>query len=161
VNWNAAEAAGGKNCLVPSSKVLGSDKYKKMNAGKLKEATKAMYILLQSDRIRYGNKVRQIAEGVVLGHDYFPTTVDGAYRILADTQRRLNEDRLRRGGIWNRNIGSLHYGGGGGRGSRRNHENLPQIPEGARLVLGRDRRIYTAQCYNCQGDNLQVSVQKH
>jgi len=151
-NWSAAEAAGGKKCLVPSNKILGSDKYKKMKDDELTEATKAMYILLQSDRIRYGNKVREIAEGVVLGHDNFPTTVDGAYRILADTQRRLDEDRLRRGVTWNRNIGSSHYGGGGGRGARspRNHENLPQIPEGARLVLGRDRRIYTAQCYNCQ-----------
>jgi len=123
-----------------------------MNADEVKEATKAIYTLLQSDRICYGNKVRQITEGVVLGHDNFPTTVDGAYRILTDTQRRLDEDQLRRGGTWNRNIGSSHYGGRGGLGSRtpRNHENLPQIPEGARLVLGRDRRIYTAQCYNCQ-----------
>ena len=49
-------------------------------------------------------------------------------------------------------VGSSHYGDRGGRGSRspRNHENLPQIPEGARLVLSRDCRIYTAQCYNCQ-----------
>jgi len=73
-----------------------------MNADELKEATKAMYIFLQSGRIRYGNKVREIAEGVVLGHDNFPTTVNGAYRILADTPRRLDEDRLRRGTIWNR-----------------------------------------------------------
>jgi len=99
-NWNAAEAAGGKNCLVPSD-VKSNEKYKNMSDDELKEATEEMYIFLQSDRIRYGDKVREIAEGVVLGHDSFPIIVDGAYRILADTQRRWGEDRLRRGGNWN------------------------------------------------------------
>ena len=52
-------------------------------------------------------------------------------------------------------MGRSHYGDKnnnvrGGATSPRNHSNLPTIPEGARLVLGRDRRIYTAQCYNCQ-----------
>lgn len=57
-----------------------------------------MYILLQPDRIRYGNKVRDFADGVVLGHENLPTAVDGAHCILADTQRRLDEHRLRRRG---------------------------------------------------------------
>ena len=69
-----------------------------MNSDELKEATKAMYILLQSDRICYGNKVRDFADGVVLGHENFPTAVDVSHCIFADTQRRLDEDRLRRRG---------------------------------------------------------------
>ncbi len=44
-NWNAAEVTGGKNCLVPS-KVLDSEKYKSMEFDELKEAIKAIYVLL-------------------------------------------------------------------------------------------------------------------
>ena len=59
---------------------------------KLEEATQAMFIFLHADRIRFGAKISEIEEGVVLGTDVFPMTMDGAYRILADTQERLNSD---------------------------------------------------------------------
>ena len=153
--WNTCEVAAGKESMIPKI-TFTSEKYKNMTDDQIEEATKAMYLFLMSDKIRYGNKVREISEGVVLGTDKFPETREATYRILADTQRRLDEERIRRGnvGTWNRNIGSSHYGNNnnvrGGTTSPRNRDNLPTIPEGARLVLGNDRRIYTAQCYNCQ-----------
>ena len=106
-NWNTAMAAGGENSLIPKISQT-SNKYNGKSDEEIKEATKAMYIFLQLDRIRYGNKIREILENVVLGHDNFPVTTNGAYRILADTQRRLDEERLRTGNsnTWIRNIGS-------------------------------------------------------
>ena len=49
------------------------------------EATKAMYFFLHADKIRFGDKIREIQENVVLGTDSFPTTMEAAYRILSDT----------------------------------------------------------------------------
>jgi len=39
--------------------------------------------------------------GVALGTDQYPAALDQAYRILSDTQHRLNRERVRRGGISN------------------------------------------------------------
>ena len=53
-----------------------------------------MYFLLHADRIRFGDKICKIQENVVLGTDQYPTTLNAAYRILSDTQSRLNRDRV-------------------------------------------------------------------
>ena len=100
---------------------------------------------MHSDRIRFGQKVREVAEAVVLGTDNYPTTLEQAYRILSDTQQRLNADRVRRGGTFNdwRINGYSNFQGG------KNNKNMPTIPEGANIVLGTDRRVYTIQCHNC------------
>ena len=152
-NWNTAMATGGESSLIPMI-TQSSTKYKGKSINEIKEATKAMYIFLQSDCIHYGNEVREIAENLVLGHDNFPMTTDSSYCILADTQQRLDKDQLRKEGLsmWTRTIYTLHYScerGGCGTRSPRNHENLSTIPLDARLVLGRDWQLFD-QCYNCQ-----------
>ena len=98
--------------LVPNVN-FASKKYASKTQDEIEEATKTMYLLLMSDRIRYGQKVREISENVVLSNYSFPETREATYRILSDTQRRLDEDRLRRrnfGGTWEKNMGRSHYG---------------------------------------------------
>ena len=69
--------------------------------------------------------------------------MEAAYRILSDTQSRLNQDRVRRGGGHDRRVtGYSNYQG-------RNNENRPTIPEVANIVIGRDRRVHTIQCNRC------------
>ena len=140
--WATSEAAAGVNCLVPNI-TKTSGKYSSMTKEEWTEATKAMYFFLHADKIRFGDKIREIQENVVLGTDSFPTTMEAAYRILSDTQSRLNQDRVRRGGGNDRRLtGYSNYQG-------RNNENRPTIPEGANIVIGRDRRVYTIQCNRC------------
>lgn len=140
--WATSEATAGVNCLVPEFRRT-SDKYCFMTDSEWTEATKAMYFFLHADKIRFGDKIREIQENVVLGNDNFPTTVEAAYRILSDTQSRLNQDRVRRGGGYDRRVtGYSNYQG-------RNNDNRPTIPEGANIVIGRDRRVYTIQCNRC------------
>ena len=94
------------------------------------------------------DKIREIQENVVLGTDSCPTTLDGAYRILSDTQLRRNRDCVRRGGGYDRRVtGQSNYQGNGGR--NRNRDNLPTIPEGANIVIGTDHRVFTIQCNRC------------
>ena len=93
--WKTTVTASGKETLVPNVN-FASIKYKSKTQDEIEEATKAMYLLLMSDRIRYGQKVREISENVVLSNYSFPETREATYRILSDTQRHLDEDRLRR-----------------------------------------------------------------
>ena len=111
------------------------------------EATKAIYFFLHADKIRFGDKIQEVSENIVLGADQFPTTMDAAYRILNDTQSRLNQDRVRRGGNANdwRMTGQSNFQGRDGG----NRDNMPTIPEGANIVIGTDRRVYTIQCNKC------------
>ena len=76
-----------------------------------------------------------------------------AGRVVERTDVEL--DRVRRGGS-DRGTGTSFYSGasppqGGGPGTRspRNGHKLLTVPEGAQIVLGKDKRVYTAQCYNC------------
>jgi len=63
--------------------------------------------------------------------------MEAADRILSHTQSRRNQDRVRRGGGQDRRVtGYSNYQG-------RNNENRPTIPEGANIVIGKDRRVYT------------------
>ena len=145
--WATGETAAGEVCLVPSF-VRYSDKYKNMNNDQWKEAVKVLTFFLHSDRIRFGSKVREISEQVVLGNDKFPTTIEQTYRILTDTQQRLNADRVRRNTStfdW-RSSGHSNYQGGS---NGRTRDNLPTIPEGANIVIGTDRGVHTIQCRNC------------
>ena len=71
-----------------------SENYDTMTDDEWAEAAKAMYFFLHADKIRFGDKIREIQENVVFGTDSYPTTLDGAYRILSDTQLRLNRDRV-------------------------------------------------------------------
>ena len=73
--------------------------------------------------------------------------MDAAYRILNDTQSRLNQDRVRRGGNANdwRMTGQSNFQGR----DRGNRDNMPTIPEGANIVIGTDRRVYTIKCNKC------------
>ena len=73
--WVTGETAAREVCLVPSF-VRYSDKYKNMNNDQWKEAVKALTFFVHSDRIRFGSKVREISEQVVLGNDKFPTTIE-------------------------------------------------------------------------------------
>ena len=68
--------------------------------------------------------------------------MDTAYRILADTQDRLNDERLRSKGTW-RNTGTTFYQGG------HNGRN-ETIPEGAKIVVGTDHKVHTVKCNKCQ-----------
>ena len=125
-----------------------STKYKILNDEEWVEGTKAIYFFFHADKIRFGGKVREVETNIVLGTDQFPVTLDAACHILSDTQERLNQDRIRRGSNANdwRVIGQSNYQGGNGRGNR---DNLPTIPEGANIVLGSDRKVYTIQCKRC------------
>lgn len=67
-----------------------------------------------------------------MGTDQYPTTLDQAYRILSDTQHRLNRERLRRGEtIFQRDRTSI------------------TIPEGDDVILRHGRRVYNVECNNC------------
>ena len=57
-----------------------------MAGDQLKEAAMAMFAFLHADRIRFGNKIKEIEESIVLGLDSFPIDMDLAYKILADTK---------------------------------------------------------------------------
>ena len=91
--WGTGESTAGVDCLVPNIS-RSSVKYASMTDEEQKEATQAMYFLLHADRIRFGDKICKIQENVVLGTDQYPTTLNAAYRILSDTQSRLNRDRV-------------------------------------------------------------------
>ena len=54
--------------------------------------------MLHSDRVRFGNKIRKESSAVVLGNDNYRTTIDQAYHILADTEKRLYNVRSSRRG---------------------------------------------------------------
>ena len=95
--WATAEAASGQNCLVPNI-MKTSKKYRNLDSNEWIEATKALYFFVHSNRICFGSKVQEVSEGVVLGADNYPLTLEQAYRILNDTQQRLNADRVRRNG---------------------------------------------------------------
>ena len=92
--WSTADAAAGQNCLVPDI-FKTSEKYKHMSDEAWIEATKAIYFFLYADHIRFGDKIREVSENIVLGTDQFPTTLDAVYCILSDTQSRLNQDCIR------------------------------------------------------------------
>ena len=138
--WNTVEAAGGSSILIPTLP-SGCKVYGRMSGDALKEAAMAMYVMLHADKIRFGQKVREIEENVVLGVDNFPTTMDGSYRILADTQDWLNEERQRSNTSW-RNTGISHYQGGRGNGN--------VIPQGCKVVVGTDGKVHTVQCNKCK-----------
>ena len=69
--WKTTVTASGKESLVPKVN-FASKKYVSKTQDEIEEVTKAMYLLLMSDRIRYGEKVREISENIVLGNDSFP-----------------------------------------------------------------------------------------
>ena len=84
-----------------------------MNKDQWEEAVKALYYFTHADRIRVGNKMREISDNVLLGNDNFSITLEQAYRILTDTQQHLNADTVRRGGSdtdW-RVMGQSNYQG--------------------------------------------------
>ncbi len=43
--------------------------------------------------MRFGAKIREVSETVVLGVDNYPKTLDAAYRILTETHQRINAGR--------------------------------------------------------------------
>ena len=142
--WNTAEAAGGSSVLIPSLP-SGCKIYGGMADEALKDAAMAMFALLHSDHIRFGQKIKEIEENVVLGVDNFPRNMDGAYRILTDTQDRLNKERRRYNGNSNvnwRNTGVSHYQGGRG--------NSYVVPQGCKIVVGTDNRVHNVQCNKCK-----------
>ena len=125
-----------------------STKYINLDYEEWVEATKANYFFLHADKIRFEDKIREIETNIVLGTDQFQLTLDAAYRILSDTQERVNQDRIRCGSNTNewRVIGQSNYQGGN---RRSNRDNVSTIPEGANIVLGSDRKVYTIQCKRC------------
>ena len=71
-SWKAAVASSGSvACLVPEI-IKTSDKYKNLNEEERIEAAKAMYFFVHADRMRYGSRINQVNDGVVLGTDNYP-----------------------------------------------------------------------------------------
>ena len=68
--WATSEAAAGVNCLVPDI-TKTSDKYGSMTDDEWTETTKSMYFFLHADKIRFGDKIREIQENWVLGVETF------------------------------------------------------------------------------------------
>ena len=67
--WNAAVASSGTvMCLVPEILKKG-EKYKDFYEDERIEATKALYLFIHADRMRYGTRINQVNVGVVLGAD--------------------------------------------------------------------------------------------
>ena len=84
--------SAGENCLVPGI-TLPYPKYSGITNEKWVEATKAIYLFIQSDKVRYGAQIKNIVSDVGFGLHNFRTTLDKAYAILTNVQNRLNYDR--------------------------------------------------------------------
>ena len=94
--------------------------------------------------MRFGSKIREVSEAVVLGVDNYPTTLDAAYRILTETQQRMNADReaSERCGAGTTTASAISVTG------TSNYQRR-SIPDGQDVVMGTDRRVYNVQCNNC------------
>ena len=144
--WKTADAAAGVNCLVPTI-TRTSEKYKGLSNDEWIEAMKAICFFVKANKMRFGSKIREVSETVVLGVDNYPTTLDVAYRILTETQQRMNAGREaseRRGaGTTTASAGTTIASAGTCNYQRRS------IPDGQDVVMGTDRRVYNVQCNNC------------
>ena len=55
-------------------------------------------IFIHVDRMRYGARISQVNDGVVLGIDKHPMNLDKAYAILAETKKQQERVRRRQSG---------------------------------------------------------------
>ena len=133
--WDTAVAAAGEESIV-TTMTRTSTKYKSMSNDQLTEATKAVFLFIKADPVRYGERQRKVAEDVVLGVDKYPNDVDQAYAILNDTHVRQDAARLRT----SRRQGQTNF--------QRNRSE-EAIPDGEEVVMGTDRRVFTVRCHNC------------
>ena len=97
------------------------------------EATKAMYLFIQSDKVRYGAQIKNIVPDVVLGLHNFRTSLDKAYAILTNVQNRLNYDRNVR----------VRITGTQGQSNHQCDRSYAIIPDGKTVVMGTGRRVST------------------
>ena len=133
--WETAVAAAGEQSIV-TAMTRTSTKYKDMSNDQLTEATKAVFLFIKADPVRYGERQRKVAEDVVLGVDKYPNDVDQAYAILNDTHVRQDAARLRS----TRRQGQTNF-------QRSRSDEV--IPDGEEVVMGTDRRVHTVRCHNC------------
>ena len=68
--WRTAEAAAGPNCLVPNINRT-SEMYKNLSDEDWTEVMKAAFFFVRANRARFGAKIRENPEAVVLGIDNF------------------------------------------------------------------------------------------
>jgi len=91
----------------------------------------------------FGSKIPEVSEAVVLGVDNYPTTLDADYRILTETQQRMNAGREasepRGAGT---TASAISVTGTSNYQSR-------SIPDGQDVVMGTDRRVYNVQFNSC------------
>ena len=93
-SWNAAVAsAGSVACLVPEI-MKSSEKHKNLNKDERIEAAKAMYFFIHANRMRYGSRINQVNDGVVLGTDNYCMNLDKAYAILLRLRSNRNASDL-------------------------------------------------------------------
>ena len=141
-SWKTAEAAAGLNCLVPGIQRT-SQKYKDLSDEEWIEAVKAVSFFIKANKRVFGVKLREVSEAAVLGVDNYPMTLDQAYRILIETQQRMNNGRAM---TEKRDTGkntSATSEPGVSIFQRRT------IPDGETIVMRFDRRVYNVQCNNC------------
>ena len=143
--WKTADAAAGVKCLVPTIKRT-SEKYKDLSDDEWIEAMKAVCFFNKANKMRFESKIREVSETVVTGVDNYPATLDAAYRILTETQQRMNAGRA----------ASEQRGAGATTASAisvtgTSNYQRRSIPDGQDIVMGTDRREYNVQYNNCNG----------
>ena len=86
---------------------------------------------IHADRIRYGARINQINDGVVLVIDKYPMNLDKAYAIVMETMKQQERVRLRQSGS-STSTNTDH--------GQSNYQNDRTITEES-IVMGTDRRV--------------------
>ena len=106
----------------------------------------AVCFFKKANKRLFGAKLREVSEAIVLGGDSYPLSMDQAYRILTESQQRMDTGRAANERNGPRESTNTAVVAGASNFQRRT------IPEGEAIVMGTDRRVYNVQCNNCNGD---------